>query len=125
MLLDTDALVDLIRKHPAATAWFAALATMPFVAGFAALELVQGCQSSSELRAVQRFLTAFEIVWPTRTDLTTALIEYMPLRLAHGIGLIDAVIAATAVGAQYTLVTFNVKHYRPIPRLKTLQPYQH
>ena len=53
-----------------------------------------------------------------------ALNEYMPLRLAHGIGLLDAIIAATATGLGETLATFNERHYRVIPGLVTVQPYK-
>jgi predicted nucleic acid-binding protein len=123
MILDTDALVDLVRGHPTATAWFATLPQMPFVCGFSALELLYGCRDAGELRAGQAFLRAFPIVWPAEQDLQRALTEYPPLRLAHGLGVIDALIAATAVGQGLPLVTFNVRHFRAVPGLTTAQPY--
>ena len=42
---------------------------------------------------------------------------------AHGLGLLDALIAACAVGLSATLFTFNDKHYRVVPGLVTAQPY--
>jgi predicted nucleic acid-binding protein len=56
MLLDTDVLVDLERRHPSASAWFGSLAIIPGVPGFAAMELLNGCQSKAEWRSVERFL---------------------------------------------------------------------
>jgi len=44
-------------------------------------------------------------------------------QLSNSLGLIDSLIAATALGENATLCTFNMKHYRVIPGLKLLQPY--
>jgi predicted nucleic acid-binding protein len=123
MLLDTDVLVDLKRGHSAARTWLAMLPATPTVAGFAALELAYGSWDSKELVAVQRFLRVFPLLWPTEADNTRVLIEYPIRRLAQGIGLIDCLIAATAVGAGLPLATFNVKHFRHIPGLTLVQPY--
>jgi predicted nucleic acid-binding protein len=124
MILDTDVLIDLVRQHPAAAAWFASLPTLPAVCGFAALELAYGCLNAAELRAVRTFLRAFTIVWPTEEDLSRALVEYAPLHLSHGLGAMDALIAATAVGRGTPLVTLNVRHFRAVPNLTTLPPYR-
>jgi len=123
MILDTDVLIDLVREHPAAAAWFASLPTLPAACGFAALELTYGCLNTAELRAVRTFLRTFTIVWPSEEDLWRALIDYAPLHLSHGLGAMDALIAATAVGRGVPLVTFNVRHFRAVPNLTTLQPY--
>lgn len=42
MILDTDVLIDLERKHPPAINWFAKLSGAPSVAGFAAMEMISG-----------------------------------------------------------------------------------
>ncbi|MCY4604723.1 MAG: VapC toxin family PIN domain ribonuclease, partial [Gemmatimonadetes bacterium] len=43
--------------------------------------------------------------------------------LSHNLGLLDALIAACAIGSSATLCTFNVKHYRIVPDLDVAQPY--
>lgn len=43
--------------------------------------------------------------------------------LSHRLGLIDALIAATAIGSPAILCTFNVKHYQIVPGLQMHQPY--
>ena len=123
MILDSDVLIDLIREQPASTAWLEGLPELPHAAGFAAMELVAGSQSAKELRDTQTFLSAYALAWPSEAEMAHALTDLMPLRLAHGIGLLDTVIAATARGRKETLVTFNVRHYRHVPGLVTLQPY--
>lgn len=123
MLLDTDILVDVARGHPAATAWINALPALPDVPGFAAMEVIRGCQNAAELRAAQTFLKLFRIVWPSEDDLHRALTEYMPLYLSHGLGILDALIASTAIGRGFPLATFNVRHFRAVPGLVIVQPY--
>jgi predicted nucleic acid-binding protein len=122
-LLDTDVLIDLTQERPAAVAWMEILPDIPAVAGFAAMELIAGCLNGRELKQLQRFLRAFPLLWPVETDMQRALAEYLPLRLAHGIGLLDTVIAATATGVDLTLVTLNMRHFQRIPGLKLLRPY--
>jgi predicted nucleic acid-binding protein len=49
--------------------------------------------------------------------------DFTAYHLSHGLGLLDALIAACAVGHSATLYTFNVKHYQVVPGLVTAQPY--
>jgi predicted nucleic acid-binding protein len=63
------------------------------------------------------------VVWPAEAHCTRALSDFSALHLSHGLGLLDALIAATAIGHGATLCTFNVKHYRAITGLRMLQPY--
>jgi predicted nucleic acid-binding protein len=123
MILDTDVLIDLVREHPAAAAWFATLAAMPSVSGIAALELTYGCLNSAELRAVRTFLLPFPIIWPSEQDHQRALADSAPLHLSHGLGVMDALIAATAVGQGLPLATLNIRHFRAVPGLQIVQPY--
>ena len=43
--------------------------------------------------------------------------------LSDGLGLIDALIAGTALGRCATLYTFNNKHFRVVSGLDMQQPY--
>jgi tRNA(fMet)-specific endonuclease VapC len=122
-LLDADVCIDLLRKLPQAVAWIATLSETPAIPGFVALELVIGCQNRNELRHVREFLAPLTIVWPTVPDLDRGVNEYAPLKLAHGIGGMDCLIAVTATGRGDTLVTLNVRHFRAIPNLKIETPY--
>jgi predicted nucleic acid-binding protein len=123
MLLDADVLIDLERRHPAADAWFSGLAVVPGVSGFAAMELLNGCRSKVEWRSVERFLGAFPISWPTEAEMNRALRECTGFRLSHGLGLIDALIAMTALGRNEPLATFNTRHFQAVPGLVLVQPY--
>jgi hypothetical protein len=95
----------------------------PSVAGIAAMELVAGCRDASELRGVMALLLPMRVLWPPEPDMPRALIEFMPMRLAHGLGILDALIAATAIGYGLPLATFNTRHFQHIPGLTIVQPY--
>ena len=124
MILDTDVLIDLKRKHPPAITWLAALPAPPLVCGVAAMELLYGSWDKREQQAVQKFMTPFPLAWPTEEDMVRAYSEYVPLALAFSIGLLDTMIASTAMGLGLPLATFNVKHYSHVPDLMTVQPYK-
>jgi predicted nucleic acid-binding protein len=124
-LLDSDVLIDIQRGHAAAVAWFASLTDVPSVPGFVVMELIQDAQNASQVRQVLRLVAPLPIVWPSEADCQRALSDFTAYHLSHGLGLLDALIAACAVGLSATLCTFNVKHYRVVPGLNTLQPYTH
>ncbi|MGL4461122.1 MAG: type II toxin-antitoxin system VapC family toxin [Planctomycetia bacterium] len=123
-LLDTDILIDVQRGHAPAVAWFSSLSDLPGVPGLVVMELVQGCRDSRQVRGVLRLAGPLPVVWPTADDGRRALTDFSTFHLSHGLGLLDALIAATAVGAGAELCTFNAKHYRFVPGIAIVQPYQ-
>ena len=123
-LLDTDILIDIQRGHAPAIAWFAALTELPAVPGFVVMELIQDAQNKQRVRQALQLVAPLPVVWPTEDDCNRALSDFTTYHLSNNVGLIDALIAACAVGRDITLCTFNVKHYRIIPGLKMVQPYK-
>jgi predicted nucleic acid-binding protein len=123
VLVDTDVLIDVQKGHPGATAWFASLSDLPGIPGFVAMELLQDAQNLKQVRDAQRLIAPFTIVWPSEADCERALADYSAFHYSHGLGLLDSLIAACAVGCGAPLYTFNVKHYRVVPSLTTVQPY--
>jgi predicted nucleic acid-binding protein len=122
-LLDSDIVVDLLRGHPPAVAWFSGLLELPTIPGFVVMEVIQGCRNQAEVQAVERLVRPLRVVWPEEAECEHALLDFKALYLSHGLGILDALIAACAVGRGATLCTFNVKHYRMVPGLLTEQPY--
>jgi hypothetical protein len=122
-VLDTDVLIDVQRGHAPALAWFAALTDMPSVPGFVVMELIQGAENALEVRKVLKLVAPLPIVWPSEADCNRALADFAAYHLSHGLGLLDSLIAACAVGLSATLCTFNVKHYKVVPGLALAQPY--
>lgn len=122
-LVDTDVLIDVQRGHPPALAWFAGLTELPAMPGFAVMELLQDARNAQETRQSLKLVAPLRIVWPTEADCNRALSDFTAYHLSHGLGLLDSLIAACAIGRSATLYTFNVKHYRVVPDLVTAEPY--
>jgi predicted nucleic acid-binding protein len=122
-LVDTDVLIDVQRGHKPALAWFGSLTELPSVPGFVVMELVQDARNAREVRQVLKLVAPLRVVWPTEADCARALSDFTAYHLSHGLGLLDAMIAACAVGLSANLFTFNTKHYRIVPGLATSQPY--
>jgi predicted nucleic acid-binding protein len=121
--LDTDVLIDIQRGHAPAITWFASLSELPIVSGFVIMELIQDSQNKQQLSNALKLVAPLPVVWATEADLTRALSDFTTYHLSHSLGLLDALIAACAVGQGATLCTFNVKHYRVVPGLVMAQPY--
>ncbi len=122
-LIDTDVLIDIQRGHAPALTWFAGLAELPAIPGFVTMELIQDARNSGEVRQALKLVAPFPVIWPTESDCDRALSDFSTYHLSHGLGLIDAMIAACVVSRSATLYSFNLKHYAAVPGLKVDRPY--
>lgn len=124
ILLDTDVAVDILRKYSPALAWLQGLGSAPLgFPGLVVMELIQGCRNKGEQQQVEQFCQPYSVSWPTEADCQRALQDFAAFHLSHNLGLLDSLIAHTAVGLNEPLATFNVKHYGAIASLITIQPY--
>lgn len=124
ILLDTDILIDVQRGFAPAVEWLADLSELPAVPGFVVMELIQGANNAGQVRQALKLVTPFPVVWPTEADCARALSDFAVYHLSHGLGLLDALIAACAVGRAASLCSINAKHYRAVPDLHLQTPYQ-
>ena len=118
MLVDSDVLIWHLRGLPAATRRLDRLPALR-ISAITYLELLQGMRNRDELLAVQKSLLLRKTerlpVTPAITDRAIHLMEQ--LSLSHGLGMGDALIAATAMEHASTLLTSNVKPFSSIPGL--------
>lgn len=121
-LIDTDVLIDVQRGLASAADWFATDRDVG-IPGFVVMELVQDARNSDEVQKALALVDGLEVVWPSEEECQTALEQFSTLHLSHGLGLLDALIAATAVGHGGVVNTFNERHYRMFPGLTTVRPY--
>jgi predicted nucleic acid-binding protein len=86
------------------------------------VECLQGSKSNREKRIVEGYLARFEFCHLTSniSARTIDLIRTYPN--THGLLLADALIAATCLDRDLTLVTYNVNDFRFIQGLKYLKP---
>jgi predicted nucleic acid-binding protein len=125
LLLDTDILVNTLRAYLPAIRWLAAQDKADIgIPGFVVLELLNGYRNRREMRLIERHLAPYRVYWPSAGDCDRALAVFARLSLTHRVGVIDVLIAESAIGLGIPLCTFNVRHFRAIPGLVTEQPYQ-
>ena len=125
IVLDTDVMIDLLRRYQPALDWLDSSGEEEMVLpGFVIMELLQGCRNRGEQQSVERALQPYHIAWPTADTCNGALAIFTRYYLSHGLGIIDALIGQMAVALNAPLGTFNQRHYGAIPDLETVQPYE-
>jgi tRNA(fMet)-specific endonuclease VapC len=123
ILLDTDVMVDILRGYEPAKVWLESAEEIG-LPGLVAMELIQGCQNLREQKQLEKALSGYQLFWLTEEDCNKAFASFSSHHLSDNIGLLDALIAQTAIGANAELATFNVKHYRVLKGLRIVQPYK-
>ena len=119
ILLDTDVLVDFFRGHRKAVAFVNAHDHRIILSSIVVAELYAGVKGDAEQAAIDNFISLFRIV-PVSTGIAKAGGLYKrDYGKSHGVGLADAILAATAEAENAELKTLNTKHY---PMLKALKP---
>jgi len=119
MLIDSDVLVWLTRGHPGAaqrlnqiSPWRISVVTY--------IELAQGCRDKTELARLKKGLAAHETqvlpITPAISQRAAELID--ALALSPGLRLADALIGATALEHDLTLLTANLKHFNALEGLR-------
>lgn len=119
ILLDTDVLVDFFRGHSNAIAFINAHSTRIILSSIVVAELYAGVKGATEQAALENFVSIFRVV-PVSAEIAKAGGLYKrDYGKSHGVGLADAILAATAEAEMAELKTLNTKHY---PMLKGLRP---
>lgn len=119
-LIDTDVLIDYLRGHAAARDLLEGLDSFA-VSAISVAELYAGARNKKESAAVVYLLNPAELISVTVSIAERAGKLKQQFSKSHGIGLADAVIAATAELGEMPLLTHNLKHY---PMFKGLRaPY--
>ncbi|MBN1973705.1 MAG: type II toxin-antitoxin system VapC family toxin [Sedimentisphaerales bacterium] len=119
ILIDTDVLVDFFRGYNKAVAFVNTHASRIILSSIVVAELYAGVKTDTERSAVDNFISVFHVV-PVTAEIAKegGLYKYRYGK-SHGIGLADAILAATAQAENAELKTLNIKHY---PMLKGLKP---
>jgi predicted nucleic acid-binding protein len=122
LLIDSDVLIDYLRGHPAAISYLENLTERQIVSVMTVAELYTGIREGNECQALEELLKTFEIIPVTeKTAIIGGLFRRTFLK-SHGVGIADAVIAATAEVESATLATLNKKHFPMLS--KVIVPYR-
>ena len=119
ILLDTDVLVDFFRGHRKAVALVKARCPQIILSSIVVAELYAGVKGDAEEAALENFISLFRVI-PVSAEIAKAGGLYKrDYGKSHGVGMADAILAATAQAENAELKTLNTKHY---PMLKGLRP---
>ena len=108
-LIDTDVIVEYLRGQARAIEFLESLAGTLQVSAITVAELYSGVRDD-EREALEQFLSAFDVVPVDHVLAKAAGLCRRDFRPAHGTGLADAIVAASAQVAGADLVTFNAPH---------------
>lgn len=123
-LVDTDVLIDFLRGLEEARAFIAGLPRDAAVSAITVAELHVGVREGDERRTLDAMLDTFRILPLEDATARAGGLLRRDYGKSHGVGLNDALIAATAQEQGLTLATLNVKHYPMLPAERLLQPYR-
>ncbi len=123
-LLDSDVLIDHLRGHAAARTLMAALPLDCAVSAMTVAELHAGVRDGAELDALTSLLESFVIVDISPPIAAEGGLLRRNWGKTNGLGLSDALIAATAIATGRVLVTLNAKHFPMLGRGKIVVPYR-
>ena len=124
LLIDTDILIAVANNDSTAKARLTndsqtfALTVSPITV----MELTVGCRNKSELQALNRFLSQFQVLTLTSNIGNRAIELLQSYSLSHGLLIADALIAATAIENSIPLLSKNQRDFRFIQELNLL-PY--
>ena len=122
ILPDTDVLIDFLRGHAQAVLFVESNAERIILSSIVVAELyagVRGGEESRERTVLENFLSLFRVVPVSREIAKLGGLYKRDYGRSHGVGIADAVVAATAASEDAALKTLNVKHY---PMLGSLEP---
>ena len=119
LLLDTDVLVDFLRGHSEAVAFVNAHSARIILSSIVVAELYAGVRGDREQAALEALVSLFRVVPVSGEIAKTGGLYKRDYGKSHGVGLADAILAATAEAEKAELKTLNTRHY---PMLKGLRP---
>ncbi len=119
VLPDTDVLVDFLRGCAQAVAFLNAVSDRIILSSIVIAELYAGVRGEAEEAVLDDFVALFPVIPVTARVAKIGGLYRRDFSRSHGVGLADAILAATAEVENAELGTLNVKHY---PMLEGLQP---
>lgn len=113
MLIDTDVLIWCLRGNPKAIKAIDGLENR-LISQITRMELILGCRNKTKITLLKRFLVegGFRVIALGREIGSRAYLYLEEKHLSLGVGLPDALIAATASLQGLPLFTANAKYFR-------------
>ncbi|AKJ64685.1 type II toxin-antitoxin system VapC family toxin [Kiritimatiella glycovorans] len=118
LLVDTDVLIDFLRGYAEADLLLRNEGSRMVLSSIVVAELYSGVRGEKERCTLDELTGLFPVIPVSRDIAIAGGIYRNKFAKTHGVGLADALIAATAQSRSAQLATLNVKHYPMFPDLK-------
>lgn len=119
MLVDTDVLIDFLRGYNIAVSFIENNSSQIILSPIVVAELYAGVKGNNELAVLDHFISHFRVIPITSEIAKVGGLYKRDFGKSHGVGLADAILAATAEKEKAELKTINIKHY---PMIRGLKP---
>jgi predicted nucleic acid-binding protein len=110
-VIDTDILIDHFRRLPSALEFVAKLQRRAVISVITAGELFAGVREGTERVEIERFIERAVLIDVDEQIALRAGLILRQYRKSHGVGLADALIAATAEAESAQVASLNEKHF--------------
>jgi len=120
-LIDTDVMIDVSRENANAASYLDSLSD-PAISIITAQELIVGARDKRDLAGIDSLVSAYPVI---HIDASIGQLAYDLLRRyakSDGLRTFDSLIAATAIGRDFALVSRNRKHFAMIDGLRLESP---
>lgn len=121
LVVDTDVLIDYLRDRSQAIDFLEGIEQPLAVSAITVAELYVGVREGEERRRLDAFVAAFDVLGLDRRTAVQAGLWRRQYGPSHGMGLADALIAASVEASGATLVTLNRRHFPMLAQV--LVPY--
>lgn len=125
MIVDSTVLVDAIRGNSKAGSFLGSASERLLLSRAGEMELTRGARTKKDLKVIDKFLKQLdvEVVEISEEISKTASEIFRDFWHSHGLGAMDAFIAATGLVLGERVATHNIKHFRFIKGLDLIVPY--
>jgi predicted nucleic acid-binding protein len=117
LLVDTNVLIDYSRGRREAVEYLESLETPPMISAITVAELYGGVREGVERKDLDELVERLTVIQINGEIAQAGGLYRRDYFRSYGVGLADAIIAATAESVNATMVTLNKKHF---PMLSTV-----
>jgi len=119
-LIDTNVFIAILKGNAKLKSYIENLVCALDTTVYA--ELIQGAKNKAEVQKIERYLIRFELIHSDKVVSRKTIELIRTYSKSHGLVFGDAIIAATCLENDLTLITYNVKDFRFVSGLKIIQP---
>jgi len=123
MFVDTNILIDVIRRHRPALEWMEIHYHSITITPIVWMEVMKGAASKETQREIIELLNPLRLEHMIPDDFYWAMDKQTKFHLSFGLDMNDCLIASVAHRLQVPLFTHNLKHFRPILGELAQSPY--